>query len=83
MAKEIKKEKKKSIPVRFTFGKQNLQIMGIGLAFLVIGYVLVAQPPVDSFVSLTLAPIVLLIGYLVIIPYAIMYNPKKKEKQPR
>ena len=81
MAKEIKKEKKKSIPVRFTFGKQNLQIMGIGLAFLVIGYVLVAQPPVDSFVSLTLAPIVLLIGYLVIIPYAIMYNPKKDDSQ--
>ena len=81
MAKEIKKEKKKSIPVKFTFGKQNLQLMGIGLAFLVIGYVLVAQPPVDSFVSLTIAPIVLLIGYLVIIPYAIMYSPKKKEEQ--
>ena len=81
MAKEIKKEKKKSIPVKFTFGKQNLKLLGIGLAFLVIGYVLVAQPPVDSFVSLTVAPIVLLIGYLVIIPYAIMYNPKKDDSQ--
>jgi len=81
MAKEIKKEKKKSVPTQMPFGKQNLQLMGIGLAFLVVGYILIAQPPVDSFVSLTLAPIVLLIGYLVIIPYAIMYNPKKKEEQ--
>ena len=81
MAKEIKKAKKKSVPTQLPFGKQNLQLMGIGLVFLVVGFILIAQPPVDSFVSLTLAPIVLLIGYLVIIPYAIMYNPKKKEEQ--
>ena len=81
MAKEIKKEKKKSVPTQMPFGKQNLQLMGIGLVFLVVGFILIAQPPVDSFVSLTLAPIVLLIGYLVIIPYAIMYNPKKDDSQ--
>ena len=80
MAKEVNKQKKKVIPAELPFGKQNMQLLGIGLAFLVVGYVLMAQPPVDSFWSLTLSPIVLMIGYLVVIPYAIMYRPKKKSE---
>jgi hypothetical protein len=58
----------------FTFGRKNLYILGIGLALLVIGYILMVQPPVNGFVSLTLSPIILLIGYLVVIPYAILYG---------
>jgi hypothetical protein len=63
------------------FGRENLFILAIGLAILVVGYILMAQPPVDSFWSLTLSPIVLMIAYLVVIPYAIMHNGKKKNSE--
>ena len=82
MAKVLEKSKKKVISAELPFGKQNLQILAVGLLLLVIGYILMSQPPVNSFMSLTLSPIVLMFSYLVVIPYAIMYKPKKKE-QPR
>ena len=72
--KKQKKVKESGMP----FGKRNMQLLLIGIAILVIGYILMAQPPVDSFWSLTLAPIVLLIAYLIIVPYAILYQEKKK-----
>jgi len=71
------KQKKRQTELPFT--KRNLYLLGIGLVTLVIGYILMAQPPVDSFWSLTLSPIVLLIGYLVIIPYAILHNDKNNK----
>ena len=79
MAKVVEKSKKKVISAELPFGKQNLQILAVGLLLLVIGYVLMSQPPVNSFMSLTLSPLVLMFSYLVVIPYAIMYKPKKKE----
>jgi len=81
MAKEVKKNKKKTGSGELYFNRQNLYLLGIGLLVLVIGYILMAQPPVDSFWSITLAPVVLLISYLVIIPIAIMYTGRKKDKQ--
>jgi hypothetical protein len=62
------------------FGKRNLYILGIGLAVLVIGYILMAQPPVNGFMSKTLAPIVVVLAYVIIIPYAILYGRKKANK---
>jgi membrane protein YdbS with pleckstrin-like domain len=62
------------------FGKRNLYILGIGLAVLVIGYIFMAQPPASSFWSKTLAPIIVLVAYVFIIPYAILYS-RKKDKQ--
>jgi len=62
------------------FGKKNLYILGIGLAVLVIGYILMAQPPVNGFISRTLAPIVVVLAYVIIIPYAILYGRKKEKK---
>lgn len=62
-----------------SFGKRNLYLLSIGLITIVIGYILMAQPPVDGFLSRTLAPVVLVIAYLVIIPVAIFIRDKKKE----
>lgn len=82
MAKEIKKKAKKSaVPKELPFGRENMFILAIGLVILVVGYILMAQPPVDSFWSLTLAPIVLMIAYLIVIPYAIMHGHKKNKSE--
>ncbi len=60
------------------FDNTNYRLFGIGIATIIIGYFFMNIGPVDSFWSLTLAPVVLVIGYLVIIPLAILYNNKKK-----
>lgn len=60
----------------FTFGKRNLFLLTIGLLTIVIGFILMAQEPVDGFLSRTLAPIVLVIAYLVIIPISIIAKNK-------
>jgi hypothetical protein len=80
MAKEQKKKKTSALP-GFSFGKKNLYILGIGLGLLVIGYIMMSQPPVNGFLSLTMSPIVLLIAYLIVIPIAIMYGRNKDGKE--
>jgi hypothetical protein len=78
MAKERKDPGKTQ---SFTFGRTNLYLLGAGLALLVIGYILMAQPPVNGFLSRTLSPIVLSIAYLGVIPYSILYGRDKDGKE--
>lgn len=69
----------------FAFGRENYKFLLIGLAFIVVGFVLMVgggsdDPDVFSydifnFRRLTLAPILILIGYAIEI-YAIMKKPK-------
>ncbi len=59
----------------------NYKWFGLAILILVIGYFFLAQGPADSFMSLSLAPIILIIGYCVVVPYAIFWKAKKKETQ--
>ncbi len=79
MAKEARKKIK--LAETLPFGKKNLYILAVGLIMLVIGYILMAQPPVNGFVSRTLSPIVLMIAYLVVIPYSIFYGWKEQRQE--
>ena len=63
----------------WTFSKKNYVLGGIGLATIIFGYVVMASGTVNSFQSLTLAPIMLFVGYLIIIPIALIYRDKKKQ----
>ena len=69
-------KRKKKVDHTLPFGKKNMQILMIGLIILILGYIAMAQPPVDSFWTMTAAPVLLLLAYLVIVPYAIMYGHK-------
>ncbi len=40
----------------------------LGLAVIIVGFVCLRTPPVDSFWSMTVAPLLLILGYLVLIP---------------
>ncbi len=76
--------------IQFACQKKNYTFLLIGLVILAIGYVLMigggsADPNVFSqdifsFRRITLSPIVILIGY-VVIGYAIMIKPKKQDQQ--
>ena len=56
------------------FGKRNLQILMVAMILIILGYWAMAQPPFDSFLSLTAAPLILLFAFLIVIPYSIFYG---------
>jgi hypothetical protein len=54
------------------FSSKNIYMLGMSLALLIVGYVLLAQGPVDSVMSTTVAPIILVAVYCGLIPYAML-----------
>ena len=59
---------------KWPYGKRNYIIFSLGLAILIISYILMASGSVNSFQSLVFSPILLIFGYLVIIPIALLYK---------
>ncbi|HTX19350.1 MAG TPA: hypothetical protein VMG34_11890 [Bacteroidota bacterium] len=55
----------------------NYKILIAGIAVIVAGYIALGTDPWDGFVALTIAPILLVLGYCVVIPFGIIYRPKK------
>ncbi len=60
----------------WAFKKINYLIFLVGLLLIVSGYIIMAMGEVDSFQSITLAPILLFLGYIVAIPIALIYRTK-------
>jgi len=58
------------------FSSTNYILFIAGLFVIILGYILMGTGELNSMQSLTVAPIVLLIGYLVIFPVAILYKKK-------
>ena len=56
------------------FNKKNYLLFGIGIIVIILGYVIMATGEVNSFQSVKLAPVLLFIGYLVILPLSIFYK---------
>lgn len=56
----------------FPLEKQNFMIIGLGILVLLIGYFLMSANSVDGFMPTVVAPILLVLGYCVIIPYGIL-----------
>jgi hypothetical protein len=79
------KKKGEEKDVEFAFGKENYMLVFIGLGFIVLGFILmlgggsddpkVFNEAVFNFQRITLAPILILIGFVVEI-FAIMKKPK-------
>jgi uncharacterized membrane protein HdeD (DUF308 family) len=63
------------------FDKINYWIFLAGVVTILLGYLAMSQGPHDSFMSLHLAPLLLVLGYCVLIPLAILLRlrqPKPK-----
>lgn len=73
-AKVAAKRKVSSMPLPFT--KRNYQILGIGLLIIILGYFALSQQPWDGTMPLVIAPILLVLGYCVVIPFGILYRQK-------
>ncbi len=67
------KEKKGQEKTKLPFGRKNYLVFVLGILVIVLGYILL------GYGSITLAPILLVLGYCVIIPISIMIRDKKEE----
>ena len=79
MSKFFHNNDKESNPELFkywSFSKINYFSFGVGLALIIIGYIVMANGEVNSNQSLTIAPILLFLGYIVMIPFALIYREK-------
>ncbi len=72
--KKFRGSKKEKI---FPYTRENAVVLLVGLAVVVGGYVALSKGPWNSFWSLTLAPVLLVLGYCVIIPIGLMYQKKR------
>lgn len=67
---------------RMVFERKNYLLMLLGVAAVVIGYVMMrAENQVDGFISLYVAPLIILGGYLEII-WAILHSPDEGTAAP-
>lgn len=69
-------QKRKPLVESLPFTKSNYQILGVGLLFIILGYVALAQPPWDSAMALDVEPVLLVLGYCVLIPVGILFRKK-------
>ncbi len=69
---------------RIDMGWLNILLFFVGLIILAVGFYMSSIAPWDNPLSRSVAPIVLLFGYLIIFPIAIFLRPGSKDgDQPR
>ena len=61
------------------FTRKNWTLAALGLATILLGYAALRIPPAEGFLSLTLAPVLLVTGYCVLIPLAILIRDRTPE----
>ena len=60
----------------WSFDKTNYQFFSIGLIIIIFGYIIMATGETDSYQSTKIAPLILMLGYCVVIPLSILYKKK-------
>ena len=79
--KQVQKKKKSDEnrgPV-VALGKTNYAIFGVAVLTLFAGYYFLGIGPANSTESLTIAPLILIIGYAVLVPLAIFWRKRRKD----
>ena len=86
MAKSRSASRRQKAPgrqTRMVFDRRNYILLLLGIALVVVGYVVMRiENEVDGFVSLYIAPILILGGYVEII-YAILWRPPAGDSTER
>tara|TARA_B100000902_G_scaffold252316_1_gene238710 strand:+ start:1320 stop:1589 length:270 start_codon:yes stop_codon:yes gene_type:complete len=63
---------KKTLQFSWPYKRKNYVLFGVGVFVIIMGYLIMFSGEVDSFQSLVISPLLLLVGYLVIIPMALL-----------
>ena len=61
----------------WSFEKENYVFFIAGIISVILGYIIMATGETYSFQSLSLAPILLFVGYIILIPIALIYKKDK------
>lgn len=67
-------------PFQMPFEQKNIMIILGGIVIITLGYFLMSSDEVMGSMALNVSPIILLLGYLVVIPFGIMYGAKHAKK---
>ena len=85
MAKPVRKRdtRRKSLKNEILpLSKHNFYIIGVGLLVILAGYAAMLEGSVEGFLPLVVAPILLLLGYCVIIPLGILFKKSYLKSEP-
>jgi hypothetical protein len=65
------------------FGKKNYLGVGLAVLLLVVGFFLLGLKPASNKVALNVAPVVLLLAYLVVLPWSLWKSTDKEGRNSR
>ena len=68
----MENKNKKTLQFSWPYKRKNYVLFGFGVFVIIVGYLIMYTGEVDSFQSLVISPLLLLAGYLVIIPMALL-----------
>ena len=70
----MKEDSRTKVKFLWPYKRKNYLLFGFGVFIIIVGYLIMYLGDVNSFQSLVISPLLLLIGYLVIIPLALLYK---------
>lgn len=71
-----KRQKKEQSHLHFAMTSKNYMIIGLGIVLIIIGYFLMSENSVDGFLPTIVAPLLLIVGYCIVVPFGILYKDK-------
>ncbi|MCG6913479.1 DUF3098 domain-containing protein [bacterium BMS3Abin03] len=84
--KNIRKTKRAKVltsPFSIYWKKQNYYLLVLGFIVIIVGFYLMSVGSWNSFASLHISPVVLIIGFVIIFPAAILYRKKDKKEDTK
>jgi membrane protein YdbS with pleckstrin-like domain len=76
--KNVRKTKKAALPnFSIYWDKKNYLLLTLGIVVIIAGFIFMSMGSWNSFPSLFISPILLIIGYLFILPASILYVKKE------
>jgi hypothetical protein len=80
-ARTSRARKSKEEHLRIALTTKNYLIIVLGIVVIVFGYIFMAENSVDGFMPTVVAPLLLVFGYCVMIPFGILYKDKSKVEE--
>ncbi len=69
--------------LKIALTNKNYAIIGAGILIIILGYIFMSENSVDGFLPTVLAPILLVLGYCVIVPIGILFKDKNSNEDKR
>ena len=77
----LKGEKMQKKNVKKVDLSRNLKLYYMAIGVIILGYIFLAIGDADSFTSITLGPIILVLGYIVAVPIALLSGVLQKKNE--